>query len=169
MSTYQNDQNNPFNHVYTDPSGIEIPVASMDKEMLLACLTHFLITKPEYDLADQSQFLLDDYAPDGLDPDAAMTLGLRVPTLEEQRQAENRLIEIKQRIKRDAIKVGLPFMLLGLSRDDTAEEAKKIVQKFTKIVGPIKFRSQGSEVLQLLPGPAVQTVDDFEANSNSAE
>lgn len=150
---------NPFQAIYEDPTGNRTLIAAMDDELLMINLKHFVLDKPQFDMNEQKNAMLADYADIGstLTEKTAMSLGLKLPSPAEIAAAEEAMKEITSIIHRNAIAKAYPFMIIALLRPSTCEAAREMIFELVgdQFGAQIEYQVFRPNVVNLLPAPRI--------------
>lgn len=132
---------NPFAANHEDRDGNVIPVLSLEAQHLVN-IVNFKLRKSLKTLEDFSRRkAYEGYAPLEMDARTARTLGLRLMNSETAQNIEDKIRMLMDAAYQEKIYECIPYLIVGMCRDDTREGVVKILQEVTGITGRIELPS----------------------------
>ncbi len=130
---------NIFTQTHQDRDGNVTPIVSMDAEHLCNTVNMYLVRLPRKAGATYKARAFGEYAPMDMDDKARRALGRKKLTPE----IEQRVIADLERIEASALEEGIeramPYIVVGVARDDTRDGIIRILQEATGITRRIEL------------------------------
>ena len=124
---------NPFRFVHTTRDGEKLPVVSMGAEHLVNTVNAYLVKGIQKYVAKARQEAYQEFAPEGMNPTQARTLGLRPLTADHRALIEIALQELEAKRFEASLEKAIPYLIVGMARNDTREGVVAVLQRATGI------------------------------------
>lgn len=131
---------NPYSLIHTERNGNRIAIVSMEDIHLVNTINLFLLKAPAKAVSEARNDAYAGYAPEGMDDRQRRTLGLRRMTQSEAAKIEDTLQEFEDRVTKEMLEKAIPYIIVGVTRNDTRAGVVTILQKLTGITGRLDYK-----------------------------
>lgn len=131
---------NPYSFVHETRGGVRVAIVSMKADHLVNTVNLFLNKIPDQQIRNYRNEAYHNYAPENMDEKVRRTMGLRKMSDKAKQDIEDTLVELEERIVREMIDKAMPYIIVGITRDDTRDGVVAILQNLTGITGQIDYQ-----------------------------
>lgn len=139
---------NPFSFIHTTADDVRVPLVSMEASHLVNVVNFFLVKSVSRVRNERRAKAYAGYAPvEMTDARQVRILGLRKMTQQESDRIEENLLTQEDELIKSQMEKAIPYIIVGVTRDDTRDGVVAILQKVTGITGRLDFNISRSIAL----------------------